>query len=322
MIKRAAEIAFFIIWTAATVLISYWLGQQAYTWMPPEATREAEAVDSLFSFLVALGSVVFLGVFGMIAHSVVVYRAERGDFSEGHPARGSARLEILWTIAPTVLVLWIAVQGYDIYTLLDIEGQAALSEVPLRPKAALVAATSATASTEAVPSSPVLPEMIEVTAKQWAWSFRYADQNVTSDELHLSIDRQARLILKSEDVLHGFYVPAFRIKQDIIPNQKIELVLSPKLAGQYRLHDSQFSGTYFALMAADVYVESPEAYRQWLTEAALHPKVVPNLAAAEHANPPPDLWGQHWAVKAPDAFFKSTLKANLSSAAAGAAPNL
>ncbi len=320
MIKRAAEIAFFTIWTAATVLISYWLGQQAYTWMPPEATREAEAVDSLFSFLVALGSVVFLGVFGMIAHSIIVCRAERGDFSEGHPARGSARLEVLWTAIPTVLVLWIAVQGYHIYTLLDIEGQAALTKAPVETSVVVAATSLATAKEPALLAAAPL-ETIEVTAKQWAWSFRYADQNVTSPELHLPLDRKARLILKSEDVLHGFYVPAFRIKQDIIPNQKIELMLSPQLAGQYRLHDSQFSGAYFALMEADVYVESPESYRQWLAEAALQPKVVSNLAAAEHANPPP-LWGQHWAVRAPDDFFKSALNAKLLSPAFSAAPNL
>ncbi len=300
MISRGIEIVFFVVWTAATVLISYWLGQQAYTWMPPEATQEAEAVDSLFSFLVTLGSVVFLGIFGMIAHSLIYCRAPQGDFSEGHPARGNGKLEVLWTVVPTVLVLWIGIQGFHIYGLLNIEGLEGIAAAPIGTEPAYAAEPSPT-------SMPV--ETIEVTAKQWAWSFRYPAQNVTSSELHLRANQRVRLALKSEDVLHGFYVPAFRVKQDIIPAKDISLVISPKLEGKYRLHDSQFSGTYFALMEAEVYVESPDAYQQWLSTAALNPPLNPDLAAAEHADPP-SLWGQRWAVKAPDSFFKSALKAN------------
>ena len=327
MISRALEIAFFAVWTAITVLLSYWLGQQAYGWMPPQATQEAEAVDHLFSFLVTLGSVVFLGVFGMIAHSIAVCRAKPGDFSEGHPSRGSGKLELLWTAIPTVLVIWIGIQGLHIYNLLDINGLALAHslELPAQPIALLgsqLASQPAYAQDlgqdiAQTPSPPVNPltnptPVIEVTAKQWAWSFRYPDQNITTSELHLQVNQPVRLALNSKDVLHGFYVPAFRIKQDIIPNDNIELVVTPRLAGKYRLHDSQFSGTYFSLMESDVFVDTPEAYQQWLATAALHPTQrfsKDDLAIAEQADPP-NLWGQHWAVNAPDAFFKSALKAN------------
>lgn len=323
MISRALEIAFFTVWTAITVLVSYWLGQQAFGWMPPQATQEAEAVDHLFSFLVTLGSVVFLGVFGMIAHSIAVCRAQPGDFSEGHPSRGSGKLELLWTVIPTVLVIWIGIQGLHIYSLLDIHGLAlAHSLEPSTQPIAVLASQPAYASNLgqdiAQASKPLTKPLanptpvIEVTAKQWAWSFRYPDQNITTSELHLQVNQPIRLSLDSKDVLHGFYVPAFRIKQDIIPNDNIELVVTPKLAGKYRLHDSQFSGTYFSLMESDVFVDTPEAYQQWLAAAALHPAKrfsKDDLAIAEQANPP-NLWGQHWAVNAPDAFFKSALKAN------------
>ena len=323
MISRALEIAFFAVWTAATVLLSYWLGQQAYGWMPPQATQEAEAVDRLFSFLVTLGSVVFLGVFGMIAHSIAVCRAEPGDFSEGHPSRGSIRLEILWTAIPTVLVIWIGIQGLQIYNSLDINGLtlAHSLESPAQPMALLVSqpayAQALGQDIAQAPNSQVKPltnptPVIEVTAKQWAWSFRYPDQNITTSELHLQVNQPVRLALSSKDVLHGFYVPAFRIKQDIIPNDNVELGVTPKLAGKYRLHDSQFSGTYFSLMESDVFVDTPAAYQQWLATAALHPTKrfsKDDLAIAEQANLP-NLWGQHWAVNAPDAFFKSALKAN------------
>lgn len=295
--SRTLEIGFFIVWTAITVLFSYWLGQASYSWMPPQATAEAQQVDSLFSFLVTLGTAIFLGVFGMISHSVLVCRAPQGDFSEGHPSRGSARLEILWTGIPVLLVLWIAVQGYQVYAQLDLKGLSAISHHHATPKTAQLVAAE----------SPL--ETIEVTAKQWDWSFRYLNQDITSAELHLPVNQPVRLVLKSEDVLHGFYVPAFRIKQDIIPNQEIDFVFSPIREGQYRLNDSQFSGAYFSLMEAGVYVEAPETYQEWLTQTALNPeKSISNLAATEYQNQP-NLLGQRWAVRAPSLFDRASVNA-------------
>ncbi|HEY9648756.1 MAG TPA: hypothetical protein V6C88_20415, partial [Chroococcidiopsis sp.] len=109
---------------------------------------------------------------------------------------------------------------------------------------------------------------------QWVWEFRYPGQNVTSTELHIPVNQRIKLILQSEDVLHGFYVPAFRIKQAIIPGRVIEFGFTPILEGRYRLRDSEYSGTYVAAMQADVIVESPEAYQQWLTDAAAQPPTV------------------------------------------------
>ena len=114
--------------------------------------------------------------------------------------------------------------------------------------------------------------------------FHYPERNVTTTELHLPSDRRVRLNLKSEDVLHGFYIPAFRLKQDIIPNHKIDFEFTPIRNGKYRLTDSQYSGTYFATMQADVIVESPAEYHEWLAKTSTH-KLTPahNQAAFEYA---------------------------------------
>ncbi|MHC5825901.1 MAG: cytochrome c oxidase subunit II, partial [Nostoc sp.] len=121
-------------------------------------------------------------------------------------------------------------------------------------------------------------------AKQWAWVFHYPEKDITSTELHLPSDRRIRLALKSQDVLHGFYIPAFRLKQDIIPNHAIDFEFTPIRPGQYRLTDSQYSGTYFATMQANVVVESPEDYQQWLAQAATQkPSPAKNQAASEYA---------------------------------------
>ena len=116
-------------------------------------------------------------------------------------------------------------------------------------------------------------EKIDVLAKQWAWVFHYPERDITSTELHLLSDRRIRLALKSQDVLHGFYIPAFRLKQDIIPNHAIDFEFTPIRPGKYRLTDSQYSGTYFATMQANVVVESPEDYQQWL-DTSCNPKAI------------------------------------------------
>ncbi|MGA7934241.1 MAG: cytochrome c oxidase subunit II [Kovacikia sp.] len=248
---------------AVLIVVSRWFGHQAYSWLPPPATAEAQRVDDLFSFLVAIGAFVLLGLVSVMVYSVIFFRAKPDDFSEGHSIRGSAQIEIAWVAVPTLLVLWISAQNISIYNQLNILGLKQVVQLPL------VAPAEATGS----PDNPQLAtEPIEVIAKQWVWLFRYPNQ-VVSRELHLPVNQSTRLSLNSEDVIHGFYVAAFRLKQDIIPKRDVDLVITPTRIGKYRLQDSQFSGADFALMAADVYVESRQAYNQWLTAAVNNPPI-------------------------------------------------
>ncbi|MBD2157274.1 cytochrome c oxidase subunit II transmembrane domain-containing protein [Leptolyngbya sp. FACHB-16] len=128
---------------AAPTIVSRWIGLQSYNWMPPQATTEAQNVDQLFSFLVAVGAFIFLGLVGMILYSVLFFRAKPGDYSEGHPARGSTKLEILWAIVPLLLVAWIAFQNINIYNQLNILGLKQIVQLPLEvPPAIAVSTTS------------------------------------------------------------------------------------------------------------------------------------------------------------------------------------
>ena len=269
------------VFIAGILAASKWIGQLSYAWMPAQATAEAKHVDDLFSFLVAVGAFTFLGIAGLIGYSVLTCRASKDDWSEGHPARSDWRLEILWTLAPTVLVLWIATQSNAIYQQLNILGLApVVLHLPMEEPA--YAETKPTVPNDAKPAT----QEIEVMSQQWAWSFRYPG-GVTSTDLHLPVNQSVNLKLESKDVLHGFYVPEFRVKQDIIPNRLITFVFTPLREGKYRLRDSQFSGTDFALMEADVYVESPAAYQQWLTQAATRkPTPSSNPAFSEHTQHP------------------------------------
>ncbi|MEG3439716.1 cytochrome c oxidase subunit II [Pannus brasiliensis CCIBt3594] len=250
------------VFIAGLLLIGRWTGQLAYTWMPLEATAEARRVDELFSFLVSIGTFVFLGLVGMILYSALFYRARPGDYSEGHPARGSARLEILWTIAPVLLVAWIALQNINIYNRLDILGLRQIVRFPLEIEPAV--------AESAVTTPKPAAETIGVIAKQWRWLFRYPN-GAESGELHLPIDESTKLALRAEDVIHGFYVAEFRLRQDAIPGRDIALVLTPTRAGKYLLQDAQFSGDDFSRMRANVYVESREEYDRWLESVARQP---------------------------------------------------
>ncbi|XGV97647.1 MAG: cytochrome c oxidase subunit II [Leptolyngbya sp. BL-A-14] len=287
-LTNALLLAIFI---AGLMVISRWMGQQAYSWMPGQATAEAKYVDDLFSFLVSLGTFVFLGITGVLAYAILTGRAVKGDWSDGPAIEGNSTLEILWTVVPVLLVLWIAAQSYMIYQQIDIQGLTSVVHLHLPMEESANAQTVAT-------SKPAV-ETIDVTAKQWSWLFRYPD-STTSTELHLTLNQTTRLALRSQDVLHGFYVPEFRIKQDVIPNRTIDLTLTPLQAGKYRLRDSQFSGTYFALMEADVYVESPEVFQQWLAQASTrNPSPASNPALAEHSQRTRKAFSSGWVAIPP-----------------------
>ncbi len=261
-------------------VISFWMGQQAYSWFPPQASAESKLVDDLFSFLVTLGSFIFLGVTGTILYSVLFQRAGKYDFSDGPPIEGNITLEVVWTAVPLVLVIWIAAYSYQIYDQMAVRGPMELVHLhlPMGMESAYAAPTEPDSAAVADPL-----EAIEVHAKQWSWVFRYPEQDVTSTELHLPVDRRVRLMLESEDVIHGFYIPAFRLKQDVIPNHVIDFEFTPIRTGKYRLRDSLYSGTYFAAMQTDVVVQSPEDYRQWLADAAAQtPTTAYNQAAFEY----------------------------------------
>ena len=266
---KIRTILILVIVAIAIALVSLWMGQVAYSWFPPEASAESVLIDNLFSFLTALGTFIFLGVVGTLSYSILFQRADKYDESDGPPIEGNVKLEIIWTAIPFALVMWIAFYSYQIYDQMSVLGP--MEHVHMM------------ASAQAAPlEKDETTENIEVFSRQWSWEFRYGD--VTSTELHLPNNQRIKLALHSEDVLHGFYIPAFRLKQDIIPGQVIDFEFTPIREGKYRLRDSQYSGTYFAAMQTDVVVESPEAYQKWLKDSeSQKPTMAYNRAFTEYA---------------------------------------
>ena len=277
----------------AMSVASFWMGQQSYSWVPSQATTAAKLVDDLFCFLVTLSSFIFFGVLGALLYSILFSRASRFDTTDGPAIEGNTIIEIVWTVIPIVLIVWIAAYSYDVYRQMGVLGPTQAMHVhhPLETEPAYAVSMD---------EQPESTEEIGVVAKQWAWSFHYPNRDVTSTELHLPVDRRIRLVMQSEDVIHGFFVPDFRLKQDIIPKRTIDFEFTPIRVGKYRLNDSQFSGTYFAAMQADVYVESGDAYNQWLDQAAnREPAPANNQAASEHVEQPDKVIQSSWKAHPP-----------------------
>nr|MDZ8016440.1 cytochrome c oxidase subunit II [Nostoc sp. ZfuVER08] len=316
---KIRNILMFGVIAIALTAVSLWIGEWAYSWLPPQAAAESQLVDKLFSFLITLGAFIFIGVTGVLIYSAIFHRVEKYDTSDGPPIEGNITLEIVWTAIPVLLVFWIASYSYQIYEQMGIQGpmEAMHIHIPIAMKSASATPLKEDTGTRGhgekserrlpplrtsgdAGNVNVLPvEDIEVDAKQWAWVFRYPETGVTSTELHLPVNHRIRLALQSEDVLHGFYIPAFRVKQDIIPNRNLDFEFTPIRIGKYQLTDSEFSGTYFATMQADVVVESLEDYQEWLHQAANRtPSTANNQAASEYAQESKGLI-KGWATVAP-----------------------
>ena len=265
---------------AANLAISWWMGQQAYTWLPPQASSEAVLVDKLFSFMTAVGTFIFIGVTGTLLYSMVYQRAAKYDPTDGPPIEGNTKLEIIWTAVPIILILWIGTvsfKTYDQMSLLEAFAPVEMKTVDTVPGEKRVPVPGDTE-----PTKRELP--IEVRSRQWSWEFYYPQAQVSSTELHIPINKRARFKLTSEDVIHGFYIPAFRVKQDIIPGKEIDFSFTPIREGRYRLRDSLYSGTYFAANQTNVVVESENDYQQWLAAAAKAPLQPAENIAAESFN--------------------------------------
>ena len=270
-------------------VVSLWIGQQAYSWLPPQATAQSLLVDDLFSFLVTLGAFIFLGVTAAIVYSIIFNRAGKYDVSDGPAIEGNITLEVVWTAIPFALVIWIGVYSYQVYDQMSILGSMQHQHMSMGMKSANAAPIKDS-------------EKIEVISKQWAWIFNYPEQKISSTELHLPVNKPAYLTLQSEDVIHGFYIPAFRVKQDVIPGEIINFRFTPILEGKYRLRDSQYSGTYFAAMQADVVIESPEKYQEWLKLAQnTKPSPAYNQAISEYTSKSDKAINTSWATVKPAA---------------------
>ena len=225
-------------------------------WLPEQASEEGERIDFVFWFVTAICIVIFAVVAAVSIYSVVKFRVRPDDDSDGPPIHGHTGLEIAWTAIPAVLVTAIA----------------AVSAVAL-------------AKNDSLPSDRLV---VEVTGRQFAWTFAYPPQerarsvseqrlcNLPPDQANCPVSGTLRLPrgtsvelrLRALDVIHSFSVPEFRQKQDAIPTRPDEvtkLKITPTKTGEYPVACYELCGIGHALMRTKALVLEPGEFNRWLT---------------------------------------------------------
>lgn len=196
----------------------------------------AGQVDALLLFLVAVCAFFAGLIFVLVTVFAIKYRRRNAD-EKPRPIHGSLGLELTWTIIPLALAMVMFGWGAWVYISL---------------------------------SSPPADAMeIFVVGKQWMWKLQHSDGHREINELHVPVGRTVKLTMTSEDVIHSFFVPAFRIKKDVVPGRYTTAWFQATKTGEYRLFCAQYCGTSHADMIGRIVVMEPSAYEAWLRGGGL-----------------------------------------------------
>ncbi len=198
-------------------------------WFPKQASSYAHEVDYLYMAIFWISFIVFVAIIGVMIYFCIKYRRKDGVINPQPSSSHNTAIEILWSVLPSILFVWMFYEGASSYFDMRIPREDA--------------------------------EEIQVTAKQFAWVFTYPDGDQSS-ELHLVRDKPVKLILQSEDVLHSFFVPAFRQKMDIVPGRYTYAYIEPILEGQFRLSCNEYCGTGHSKMKTMCEVHPTEQDRK------------------------------------------------------------
>ena len=220
------------------VTILIYIGLDAVGLMPEQASAQAVDIDWMWNLEVIAMAFLFALIVVPMAYSLIVFRRRKGDTTDAEHMEGNTKLEIAWTIVPLFIVMAYAYLG----------------------------AINLAAIQRADPDAMV----VKVTGLQWDWTFEYPPVDgvaVVSKELHLPVGKQILLRMTSNDVIHSFWVPEFRVKQDVVPGRITELRVTPTLEGDYQVRCAELCGTAHYSMENDVVVSSQEEFDAWFAVA-------------------------------------------------------
>jgi cytochrome c oxidase subunit 2 len=198
---------------------------------PEQASNLAKQVDSLYLFLTGVSALILVIIFGLIFFFLAKYR--RGTPANRAPAKFSTmKLEIAWTVIPLLLVTVMFAWGANVYLEMQREVRGGIN--------------------------------IHVVGKQWMWKVQHPQGNREINELHVPLGEIIQLTMTSQDVIHSFFMPAFRLKYDVVPGRYTKLWFVPTKAGVYHLFCAEFCGTKHSEMVGRIVVMEPEDYARWL----------------------------------------------------------
>ncbi|MFZ4640279.1 MAG: cytochrome c oxidase subunit II [Nodosilinea sp.] len=286
-------------------LISLWFGQNNHL-LPEQASEQAPLVDQLFNVMVTIGTALFIVVQGAIVYSLIRFRRRKGDETDGLPIEGNLPLEAFWTAIPAIIVV-----GLSLYSVVVFQEMGGFSPGGHHHHGTMVAQAPQTAIVD-VPSNLLAqgddvysqvqvygfgatpqeegktPDLtVNVTGMQYAWIFRYPDTGIVDGELHIPVGRDVQLLIQAQDVIHSFWVPQFRLKQDALPGQPAELRFVASREGTYPVVCAELCGAYHGGMRTQVIVHSQTDYEAWVnSRLAQAPEAASTLALAPEQHHP------------------------------------
>jgi cytochrome c oxidase subunit 2 len=202
---------------------------------PVSASTMSSRVDAFFFFMLGFGLFFSVLIAGLILYYAVKYRRRAPD-EVGTAIRGGLALELTWTIIPLIISMVIFVWSASLFYRIS--------------------------------TPPADTLNVYVVGKQWMWKFQHLDGQREINELHVPVGRAIKLIMTSEDVIHDLYIPAFRVKADVLPGRYTNLWFQATKAGRYRLECAEYCGTRHSAMGGDVVVMDPTDYQNWLSGGA------------------------------------------------------
>jgi cytochrome c oxidase subunit 2 len=204
-------------------------------WLPTSASEEMDRIAFVYWFATVICIGIFVLVSAVIVYSVIAFRAQPEDDTDGPPIHGHTGLEIVWTIVPFVLV------------------------VAIGTVSAVVLSQNGNAGSDAM--------TLKVFAQQFAWRFEYPDQEgIRSNELVLPVDRSIEVELESADVIHSFWIPEMGQKQDAVPGTVQSIVITPTRTGTFTLICTELCGLGHPTMRAPVRVVTQPEFDTWVAE--------------------------------------------------------
>jgi cytochrome c oxidase subunit 2 len=238
--KKAKHIIAVLILVIISTLFLRWV----FVWLfplPTPASSQAGPIDIMFGVHFWLIALFFSLIMVIMLYSAFVFKRQPGDEEDGPHIHGNTALEIFWTVIPLIIVVALGIWGAIV--LRDI--------------------------TAAAPNALE----IDVTGRQWSWSFEYPSEGeFNSAEMVVPVNQAIQLNMRSMDVLHNFWVPEFRVKQDLVPGRNTFLNITPTEEGEYKVRCAEICGTDHSKMLADVRVVSQEEYDAWITEKNATPQ--------------------------------------------------
>ncbi len=200
-------------------------------WLPVDASSTTQYVDHLFNFIFLLCTLFFILIVFVTVLFAFKYRRKSAS-QRTSPISGNHKLELIWSVIPGVLLVIIFAWGFRDYMSLRVPPRDALE--------------------------------IRVTGVKWAWSFTYPVDGIVTTDLVVPEGRPVKLIMVSQDVLHSFFVPAFRIKQDVVPHRYSVVWFEATKTGNYNIFCTEYCGTGHSQMLSQVKVLSGSDYQDWI----------------------------------------------------------